>query len=192
MLNRSDQLMASTDEDKTLCTCISLTGPWCVALLQFVIHVMRQLVVQDEGLMRSGIWLVEGGSSSSPAACSCCRLSLGKCLYCPGLLNFTSSAVFTVKPLHLTCSCIVTCCSVTSSWFLLLSLHISLKSVLFMSVFFCLSCSAPSRVCTRWPLHPPEPLPQHHLQLQLAAAVSPAGLYLRPLPHAGLVPVSDF
>lgn len=55
-----------------------------------------------------------------------------------------------------------------------------------------LSRSPPSRVCAGRPLHPPEPLPQHHLQLQLAAAVSPAGLHLRPLPHSGLVPVSHF
>lgn len=54
------------------------------------------------------------------------------------------------------------------------------------------TCSAPSWVCARRPLHPTEPLPQHHLQLQLAAAVGPAGLHLRPLPHTGLVPVSDF
>lgn len=62
-------------------------------------------------------------------------------------------------------------------------------------VLMCLSgctCSAPSRVRSRRPLHPPEPLPQHHLQLQLAAAVGSAGLHLRPLPHSRLVPVSGF
>lgn len=57
--------------------------------------------------------------------------------------------------------------------------------------FWLCFCSAPSRVCTGGPLSPAEPLPQHRLQLQLAAAVGPAGLHLRPLPHAGLVPVSD-
>lgn len=72
---------------------------------------------------------------------------------------------------------------------------------LVLTVLVCIQClcclsgctySSPSRVCAGRPLHPAEPLPQHHLQLQLAAAVGPAGLHLWPLPHTRLVPVSDF
>lgn len=72
------------------------------------------------------------------------------------------------------------------------SIHLTL--LVYIQCSRCLSgwtCSAPSRVCTGRPLHPPGPLPQHYLQLQLVAAVGPAGLHLRPLPHSGLVPVSD-
>lgn len=81
-------LARSTDE---ICAATSASlDHGAVALLQFFMHVVRPLVVQDEGLMRSGIWLVERGTeritwsfdfkSSSAPPCSCCRLSLGKCL----------------------------------------------------------------------------------------------------------------
>lgn len=74
-------------------------------------------------------------------------------------------------------------------WSLVLTVLVYIQRL--CCVFGC-TCSSPSRVCAGRPLSPGEPLPQHHLQLQLAAAVIPAGLHLWSLPHSGLVPVSDF